>query len=147
MDFIIVVGNLVFLLVFAIFDVFNRRVVPNYLTIIYVFLSVISIPFRKDLLPYVLGFGEFCLILLIVWGYSKFRGVRLVNVIGGADVKVFFGLAVNSGIFVFNYTVLISSFLGIVFGLAFKKRKIPFLPFLFFGYLLAIAFLFLKERF
>ena len=147
MDFLIIVCNLVFLLVFAAFDLFNRRVIPNYLTIAYVLLSVASLFFRQNLLPYVLGFVEFCLVLLVVWVYSKFRGIKLFNAIGGADVKVFLGLSINSGVFVFNFAILISSFLGIAFGVIFKKRRIPLFPFLFFGYLFAVTFLFLEERF
>jgi len=145
MDLIFSICNGLFLLIFAFFDVLNKRIIPNYITIPYVLFSFITLFFRDDPLPYALGFAEFCLILGIIWVYSRIRKINLLNAIGGADLKVFLGLSISSGVTIFNSTLIISSFLGIVFALTLKKRKIIFLPFLFLGYLLVIIFLFLGK--
>jgi Flp pilus assembly protein protease CpaA len=145
MDLIFSICNGFFLLIFALFDVLNKRIIPNYITIPYVLFSFLTLFFRDDPLPYALGFAEFCLILGIIWVYSRIRKINLLNAIGGADLKVFLGLSISSGVTIFNSTLIISSFLGIVFALTLKKRKITFLPFLFLGYLLVIIFLFLGK--
>jgi|GEM_PF-3154673 Flp pilus assembly protein protease CpaA len=145
MDLIFSICNGLFLLIFALFDVLNKRIIPNYITIPYVLFSFLTLFFRDDPLPYALGFAEFCLILGIIWVYSRIRKINLLNAIGGADLKVFLGLSISSGVTIFNSTLIISSFLGIVFALTLKKRKITFLPFLFLGYLLVIIFLFLGK--
>lgn len=56
--------------------------------------------------------------------------------IGGADVKILCSLYILGGIEMIIRIMFIASLFGIVFSVLLNKKKIPFVPFIWIGYLL-----------
>lgn len=76
-----------------------------------------------------LALGIFIVYLL----YERFKEVK----IGGADVKILASLTLYGGAILLVKVLLVSSVLGIVYSLLSKKKRIPYVPFIWMGYLLA----------
>lgn len=131
------VVNLVVLLVLSGFDI-KYRIVPNYISIPYIVFAFIFLLLDNSKVIYVLSFLEALAIILVIWWYSKIKDVSMFDVFGGGDIKVLIGFSLMNDLQIFNLTILTGSVLGIVFSLLRKENGVPFVPFLFFGYIVSL---------
>lgn len=58
--------------------------------------------------------------------------------IGGADIKILCSLFVLGGVQMIVETLFVASSFGIVYALMSKRKEIPFVPFIWMGYILVI---------
>lgn len=71
----------------------------------------------------------------LIIGYLVYERVSDAKV-GGADVKILFSLILYGGIGPLIGILFISSLLGIGYSLIKKQKKIPYVPFIWIGYLI-----------
>ncbi len=133
--------NVFFLGILSIYDL-KFRVAPNYISLPYVLVGFVSLFVFKNLFVFV-NVIELFLIFLVLFVYSKFRKMRLFDMFGGGDVKVLLGFSLINSFYVFNFSLVLSSIFGIMWGIIRKEKEIPFLFFLFLGYIVSYFVLYL----
>lgn len=64
--------------------------------------------------------------------YDRYKDAK----VGGADIKILFSLILYGGFGFVVGVLFISSLIGIIFSLLTKRKKIPYVPFIWIGYLI-----------
>lgn len=135
--------NLVFLVIFSIYDVITWSV-PDYLVLFYMVFAGVVLIFSDNKLYNVLGFLEFIFIIGVLYVYAVSRRNDLLEMFGAGDIKILFGFSFVVGGEGFVFSLAIGTLLGVLYGLARKVEKVPFVPFLTLGYIFYLVFWFIK---
>ncbi|MCX8029830.1 MAG: A24 family peptidase [Brevinematales bacterium] len=137
MEIVQIVFNSVILVILSAFDI-KTRTVPNYITVPYILLGFLFIILFPDNCLNLMNTFEFLIIVLVMFIYSKLRNFDFFDVFGGGDIKVVFGLSLMSSFEIFNISLIFGSLLGMLWGIVKRRKGIPFIPFLFLGYLVGV---------
>lgn len=112
------------LLVMAVEDWFTMKV-ADYLQI----LLLLEVLFKVGI-----DFPKLIVSLMIFSGYLIYEIKQEVK-IGGADIKIFCSLQLI-GFNLLLFTIFYACLIAIIYCLVSKRRKIPFVPFIWLGYLI-----------
>lgn len=116
------------LFVMAQFD-YEHQLIPNRLQLSFLFCG---------LFIYLPSPLEWCLILGF-WFLYCYLDTLFPQCLGAADMKILLILFIALGLYATLQLLLISCSTALIYVLLFKKRKIPFVPFLFIGWLLLFS--------
>lgn len=115
------------LLIMALEDIYHMQV--NDLLQVLLLASVLL---TTEVAPASIVIAAVVFMLYIV--YEQKKDVK----IGGADIKILCSLFILGGLSMIVGILFVASILGITYSLLSKKKRIPFVPFIWIGYILVI---------
>lgn len=115
------------LLLMAIEDMYHMQVND----IFQILLLVVVLISGDVLLPRIVV-AALCFIGYVI--YERKKEIK----IGGADIKILCSLFILGGVQMLVETLFVASSFGIVYALMSKRKEIPFVPFIWMGYILVI---------
>ncbi|MFN4245722.1 MAG: prepilin peptidase [Brevinematia bacterium] len=128
--------NLIFLGVLSIYDL-KYRIAPDYISLPYITLGFINNIISRNLFILV-NIIELMMIYLLLLVYSKVREKKFLEMFGGGDIKVLIGFSLMNSFHVFNFSLILGSIIGIAWGVLRKEKEVPFIVFLFAGYIISL---------
>lgn len=114
------------LFVMAVEDIYHMKV-SDILQVLLLVVVVLSGNITLVRISIALGL---CIMYLL---YKRFKDEK----IGGADIKILASLVLYGGLSRLVIILFVSSILGILYSFGSKRKKIPYVPFIWIGYLVA----------